>query len=259
DLARTRPLRVLQEAARKRRLEGVVPDELARRQQANRSLRHWHDDLGMVRFSGALPPVSGLRWLSRLDAETERCRVTARRDGAEEAWEAYAADALVTLSEGTTGRGGRGRTEVVLVADIRSYLRGRASRAEVSQIVGGGPVPVGVIREEVEGGAFVKGVLHDGVRVQVVKHFGRHIPAELRTVLDLGPPPGFEGKRCGCGCGKRYKLQFNHVDPMANHGPTCLANLNPLTPAEHAAKTRRDREAGLLGRSLPIGAGRAPP
>ena len=35
--------------------------------------------------------------------------------------------------------------------------------------------------------AFIKAVTHDGVRIGTVAHFGRHIPAELRTALELGP------------------------------------------------------------------------
>ena len=53
-LARSRPLRLLQEKARKRRLEAIDADELARRQHAARSFRQWRDDEGMVRVLGAL-------------------------------------------------------------------------------------------------------------------------------------------------------------------------------------------------------------
>ena len=103
------------------------------------------------------------------------------------------------------------------------------------------------VRAAVADDAFLKVAFHDGVEIQKIKHFGRHIRAELRTALELGPPPGFDGKRCACGCGKRHKIQNDHIDPVANGGPTCFANLQGLVPKEHVEKTRRDRAAGLLG------------
>ena len=53
--------------------------------------------------------------------------------------------------------------------------------------------------------------------------------------------------RRGDDCGKQHKLQIDHINPVANGGPTEFANLNPRVPREHADKTERDRRAGLLG------------
>ena len=105
-----------------------------------------------------------------------------------------------------------------------------------------------VVKDAVDDDAFIKAVLHDGVKIDTVKHFGRHISAALRTALELGPPPHFGGVRCGDGCGKQHKLQWDHINPVANGGPTQFTNLNPRVPREHADKTKRDRRAGLLGR-----------
>jgi hypothetical protein len=253
ELARQKPLRVLREEGRKRRLTAVDPVELAERQRRARRFRHWHDDLGMLRMSGALPPIEGAAFLHRLDAETERVRRAARSDGREESWEAHAADALMQLTMGTIKP--TATADVVLVCDLRAFRRGHTHDGEVCHVVGGGPVPVSAVREQLEADAFLKMVLHDGIFVRVVKHFGRHIKAEVRTALDLGPPPDFDGKRCGCGCGKRYKIQIDHVDPVANHGPTMLSNLNPLAPKEHEEKTRRDARAGRLGSRARAAAG----
>ena len=96
--------------------------------------------------------------------------------------------------------------------------------------------------------AFVKAVLTDGVAVQQVRHFGRRIPAEVRTALELGPPPEFAGVTCAeLGCDRRYNLEWDHVDPVANGGPTSLENLRAQCEPHHWEKTRRDRAAGLLG------------
>jgi hypothetical protein len=90
-------------------------------------------------------------------------------------------------------------------------------------------------------------VLHDGVNVHTIKHFGRHRPAELQTALDLGAAPGFEGATCSKeGCDRRYHLQWDHTDPVANGGPTSYANQKPLCWLDHDEKTERDRAAGLL-------------
>ena len=119
---------------------------------------------------------------------------------------------------------------------------------EVCQVQSGAPLPVERLHPLSED-AFIKVVLHDGVRISTVKHFGRHIPAELRTALELGPPPGFEGTACAEeGCGRRYGLEWDHVDPVAHHGPTSYDNLQPRCWPHHRDKTERDRQAGLLGR-----------
>jgi 5-methylcytosine-specific restriction endonuclease McrA len=75
--------------------------------------------------------------------------------------------------------------------------------------------------------------------------------------LDLGPAPGFTGAECA-DCGRHFGLEYDHVDPVANRGPTTLANLQPRCWPDHQAKTERDREAGLLGPSPPSSGTRAP-
>ena len=152
------------------------------------------------------------------------------------------------------GKGKGPRADLVVVCDRRAYARGHAHPGEPVHVLGGGPVPVSWVRE-VAADAFLKAVIHDGVAIQTVAHFGRHIGAELRSALELGAPPGFEGVTCEeAGCGRRYGLEWDHVDPVANGGLTSYANLRPRCGPHHREKTERDRAAGLLG-----GVGRAPP
>jgi hypothetical protein len=81
-----------------------------------------------------------------------------------------------------------------------------------------------------------------------VKHFGGHIPAELRTTLELGPVPEFDGVTCSQdGCDRRYGLQWHHGDPVANGGASELDNLEPECTPHHWDETERQRKAGLLG------------
>ena len=94
---------------------------------------------------------------------------------------------------------------------------------------------------------FLKVVLHDGVQIHTVKHFGRYRPAELETALMLGAPPGFDGVSCAeLGCDRKLGLQWDHEDPVANDGPTSAENLQPLCGPHHREKTERDRAAGRL-------------
>ena len=219
-----------------------------------RSFRHWRTDLGMVGFAGELPPEVGLPFVNRLDAEADRLRRQAKRDGRSEERETLAADALLKLIAGA-GQGRNSTADLVIVCDLRAYRRGHAHSGEPVHLVDGGPIPVSLVKE-LEQGAFLKVVLHDGTRIDTVKHFGRHIPAELHTALALGPVPDFDGVRGSApGCDRRYHLERDHSDPVANGGPTSFANLAPLCPPDHRAKPARDRKAGLLrGRRQPPGA-----
>ena len=256
-LARRSTLGALRDEARRRRFAAADPDELRARQHRAREFRHWQDDLGMVRGRFALPPEVGLPFVNRLDAETDRIRRHAKgTETAEEPRDAHAADAFATVIAG----GGKGRarsTDLVIVCDVRAWRRGHAHAGEPCHLLGGTPIPVPVARE-LAADAFLKAVLHDGKRIDTVVHYGRHIPAEVRTALELGAPPGFDGAACvEDGCGRRHGLEWDHVDPVANGGPTAFANLEARCWPHHHDKTERDRAAGLLRGGGPPG--RDPP
>jgi 5-methylcytosine-specific restriction endonuclease McrA len=206
----------------------------------------------MVRLAGALPPEVGIPLANRLDAETGRIRKAARQQGSTEPRVAHGADALVALLAGK-GRGSTTRADLVIVWDRSAATRGDGGEG-TAHIVGGGPIPVAVARALAER-AFVKAVVHDGVRIETVKHIGRYIPAELRTALELGDPPGFDGLVCG-DCGNRYGIERDHVDPVANGGLTSRDNMAGRCYGCHQRKTDQDRQAGLLGGN---GGGREPP
>jgi hypothetical protein len=130
-------------------------------------------------------------------------------------------------------------------------LRGHGHEGEVAKIVGGGPLPVSVI-DALSENAFFKVVLHDGVQVQVVAHYGRSIPAEVRTALELGFPPTFDGPKCSePNCDREHLLEIDHDDPHANGGVTNASNLAWKCSPDHTEKTKRDRAAGKLGGRSP--------
>src|SRR5436305_551232 len=108
------PLEALRALRQARGRRARDPAELHARQQAARELRHWTDDLGMVRGAFALAPEVGVPMLSRLEAETDRIRRRARREHRDEPRAAHAADALVTMLDGK-GRGKTTRADMVVV------------------------------------------------------------------------------------------------------------------------------------------------
>jgi hypothetical protein len=236
----------LRERAREHRFSNTPVAELHRQQHRARHFRHWRDRLGMVCFAGALAPEAGVAFVHRVERAAQRLgrEAAAAGNSAGQRFEAYAADALAAIANGE-GAQRKDRADLVIVCDINAWRRGHANPGEVCQIIDGGPVPVDIARH-LSKDAFLKAVLHDGVAVGTVKHFGRHVPAELRTALDLGPAPQFTGAQCA-DCGGRFGLEYDHVNPLANLGPTSLANLEARCWPDHQAKTEQDRKAGLLG------------
>jgi hypothetical protein len=244
-LARTGSLRALRDKARALRHAALSEEELARRRQRKVAFRHWVDDDGIFRISGGFLPEDGMPLGERVDAETKRVAREAKA-GKEEAkaWDAYAAEAFLRILNGTS-RGKPRRTGVTFVCDLNAYRRGHAHPGEAVRLAGGPRVTVVMVRAALAGDPFIKLALHDGVEVQWVSHFGRYLKAEVRTALELGGPPDFDGQVCACGCGNQYGLQNDHIDPLAHGGPTTLSNLQRLRRSEHAEKSRRERAAGM--------------
>jgi Domain of unknown function (DUF222) len=240
-LARNASLGARRESARKRRVQAMDPEQLYAHQRARRSFTHWRDELGMGCYRGIAMPEDGIPFLNRIDAEADRIWREARRAGRAETRDTCAADAFARVVAGG-GKGKAASADLVLVCDVNAYRRGHAHAGESSHIVGGGPIPPAVARE-VARDAFLKVVLHDGVDIQRVMHVGRRIPAELRTALDLGAPSELDGVRCSeGGCDRRYGLQWDHADPIANGGVSSRDNLQLLCfPPPHPEDRARPR------------------
>src|SRR2546428_9590579 len=96
--------------------------------RAAREFKSWKDELGMIRFRGALPPDVGVPFVNRLDAETDRQWRAARREGRREARSVLAADAFVKLTSAAAAEAGRSKArsaDLVLVCDLNAYRRGQ--------------------------------------------------------------------------------------------------------------------------------------
>ncbi|MGH2790709.1 MAG: HNH endonuclease, partial [Actinomycetota bacterium] len=107
-----------------------------------------------------------------------------------------------------------------------------------------GPVSPQVAREIAQD-AFLNGVFYDGVDLRNFKRWSRDPSVEVRTALELGEPPEFEGVCC-VDCGNRLRTEFDHVEPHVARGPASNGNLKPRCYRCHQAKTERDRRAGKL-------------
>ena len=256
EVARRGDLGTLREAVRERTFATTSPEELHRRQAGARRFRHWRDALGMVCFDGALPPETGLPFVTRIEREAARRHRLARRAGSSERFESHAADALVALGADAAAGTSTGRTDLVVVCDLYAWRRGHAHEGEPCHLIGGGPIPVDVAKE-LTADAFLKVVLHDGVDIHKVHHAGRKYTAALRTALDIGPVPAFGGRAC-VDCQRTWGLEYDHDDPIAHTGPTSYANVKARCRPCHAAKTEHDRAAGLLSK-LAAAPGHSPP
>jgi hypothetical protein len=180
-------------------------------------------------------------FVNRLDAETDRVRRAARRDRSTEARDAHAADALVRMMKGAGKRAPR--ADVVYVCDLNAAARGQTEGHELCHVVGGGPVPVSVVREAAVG-AFVKVAVRDGKQLDTIVHYGRRIPAELRTALIVS------GRECSIdGCTGREYLELDHCEvDHFNGGPTALWNLAWECSIHHERKT----QGWILGPPDPV-------
>ena len=251
DVAKRKGLGAAREKGRRLR-QGAIPiEELERQRHAARDVHTWTDELGMLCLSARLLPEVGARLLSRLEAETER---EWKRGNRQSTYGQRAHDAFVRMFEGK-GRGPTTRAEVVLVWNLND---------DTAHIPGQGPVPVKSALDLAKE-AVVSLVLHDGVKVDSIIRYSRGLPPELRTLIEIGAPPDFDGAVCSR-CGGRFRLQKDHMDPKNHGGPLSLENLDTLCPVCHGDKTKEDWEAGLLSLEARVEAearrraeGRGPP
>ncbi|MSV68582.1 MAG: hypothetical protein F2877_05830, partial [Actinobacteria bacterium] len=170
---------------------------------------------------------------------------SARKSGAHERPEAYAADALMALCEKANNaalgpkpgvnakekRSSRPNAVINIRVDIDALKRGRTENGEVCEIAGVGPVPVATATEYL-GEAFLKLLVMDGTDIRTIAHMGRALPAKLRT--------GVEERDRVCQvpkCDMSVGLEIDHIVPFAEGGATSFENLVRLCKRHHLQKT----------------------
>lgn len=263
----------LKEACVKARAHAEDATARSARHHAARGLRIWTAADGMVEGHFRLAPEVGGRFKAAIDAGTQRVFRARRTSGPYEPHDAYAADVLADLvpadspapagealgaAGSAKGAGSRTVTNVHVVVDHTALVRGNAVEGETCEIPGVGPVNVAWVREML-GEAFVTAVIKKGRDITTVAHFGRHIPAHLRTAMIVG------GRECVvAGCHAHGYLEIDHCEvDYAKGGPAAWWNLDYGCSVHHLRKTRgwrlgsRDPKTGKRTLSPPDTANRA--
>ena len=165
-----------------------------------------------------------------------RDRGPARAEGATVACVDVDTDGFATTVATIAAGGGGSASGGSAVAHPLDLLRARRGpgrwwrvAGETCEIPGVGPVNVDWVREQL-GEAFVTAIVKNGKDITTVAHFGRHIPAELRTAMIVS------GRECCIeGCSGREYLELDHCEiDHAQNGPTAwnLAGSAPSTTPE---------------------------
>jgi HNH endonuclease len=244
-VASSESFQVLRDSARRIKLEAEQSQGLAERQKQARSARSYSDDLGMVNIHLRLQPHVGTSIINRAEADAARSYREAKKGGNQEPFDRHLADAYAGMLAGG-GKGPTTRPELVILVSHEVAKRGwrDVRNGEVCKIPGVGPVAPRVAQEIAED-AFLTGLFYDGTDLRHLKRWTRSIPVAVRTALELGAPPDFDGIKC-TDCGQRFRTENDHVEPHAAGGPASVDNFEPRCWDCHLAKTASDRRAGKL-------------
>lgn len=192
------------------------PDEIDRRHHRERSVSWRTDADGMVTITARLPPEQAGAVIAVVDRE-----VMAGRAPAGASLRQQRADALVHR---LTAGGGAVTAEVVI------HVRGD----EPCRLADGTPVSDHAVAGLLDD-AFVSLLLHDADRWPVDASPRRRWPTRRqRRVLDER-----EQECAQPGCSAPVLLQYDHVEPYEDDGPTVLANLRRLCGPHNRARSRR--------------------
>ncbi len=227
------------------RVVAAATDEDERHRQVHKSrfLKSWIDLDGSFNLKARMTAANGALVMAALKPIQEEIFKAARKSGAHERPEAYAADALIALCEkanNASSRPAHGVSEaktrrpnavINIRVDIDALKRGHTEHGEVCEIAGVGPIPVASATEYL-GDAFLKLLVVDGVDIKTVAHMGRHIPAPLRTAIEE------RDRVCQVPtCDMTIGLEIDHIVPFAEGGPASLENLVRLCKRHHLQKT----------------------
>ena len=239
SLAKHATVRDLRDASS--RVVAAATDEAERHRQAHKSryLKSWIDLDGSFNLKARMTVANGALVMAALKPIQDEIFRSARKSGAHERPEAYAADALTALCEkATTKQSGESCTKssrpnavINIRVDIDALKRGHSEHGEVCEIAGVGPIPVASATEYL-GEAFLKLLILDGVDIKTVAHMGRAIPAPLRTAVEE------RDRVCQVPtCDMTIGLEIDHIKPFAEGGAASLENLVRLCKRHHLQKT----------------------
>ena len=126
--------------------------------------------------------------------------------------------------------------EIIIDIDLETWRRRCVKPGETCEIRGLGPIPVEVAHQWAED-AFIKAVIRDGVDVKKVIHYGRNVPAEVRTALGI-----VEKNTCQVpGC-DHLRIEYDHDITHADLGGCSTTNLRGLCVPHHRQRTHHGYE-----------------
>jgi len=239
NLAKHATVRDLRDATS--RVVAAATDEAERHRQVHKSryFKSWTDFDGSFNVRGRMTAANGALVMAALKPIQDEIFKVARKSGAHERPEAYAADALMALCEKAATKqpseSGNKTTRPSAVINIRididALKRGRTEHGEVCEIAGVGPIPVATAKAYL-GEAFLKLLVIDGTDVRTIAHMGRALPAKLRTAVEE------RDRVCQVPtCDRSVGLEIDHIVPFAEGGPASLENLVRLCKRHHLQKT----------------------
>jgi hypothetical protein len=278
ETARQQPLTLLK--LRCRRVRAVGSDQNATYETIHRarSLRHWTDDDGAVRFDARLTPDEGASLVAAIRAEADRLAVEVKRAGLVEPRRALAADALVRLACGNAcpgpraarTDGGRDHPEGAKAVRVKPGARpGSVDHRGCRDAAGTGCThsgPSTMVHVRVDHQALMRGRLKRG-EICEIPGIGP-IPVEVArrlavdSILSILVTDGVDvtavahaGRTIPApvrralierdpvcvvpGCGLSEGLEIDHVEPFGQGGETSLANLARLCHWHHYLKTHQ--------------------
>jgi len=207
----------------------------AARIRAGRFLRTFTDGEGAWNLVARGPVEVGARIEAALAPLIDEGFTRARAAGRREAREAYAFDALDTLTTqgGSPDAGSRGRPNLRHLAlvrvDLAALVRGGVQDGELCEITGVGPIPVSVARNLL-GESILELVVTRGVDVANVTHLGRG-PSAAQQIAVLWTSPVCTVEGCS-----RRRTEYDHRTPWAQTHHTRLDDLDPLCRHHHDRK-----------------------
>ncbi|AKL72828.1 protein of unknown function DUF222/HNH endonuclease [Actinobacteria bacterium IMCC26256] len=223
------------------RVVAAATDEAERHRQVHKSryLKSWIDLDGSFNLKARMTAANGALVMAALKPIQDEIFKAARKSGAHERPEAYAADALMALCEKATTKQSsergtkttRSNAVINIRIDIDALKRGHTEHGGVCEIAGVGPIPVASATEYL-GEAFLKLLVVDGVDIKTVAHMGRAIPAPLRTAVEE------RDRVCQVPtCDMTVGLEIDHIKPFSEGGAASFENLVRLCKRHHLQKT----------------------
>ena len=222
-------LRAVRELCREAALRASDDAAAARRLHDTRCARTYPGSDGHVALHAEFSPDVGARVRSVLERKTDELFRSARKAGTTEVRSAYAADALSALILGETTAPS---PDVRLHLDEAPLIRGYAEPGERCHLDGVGPIPVAIARAMLQD-AKVTVLRHDDHGdITTVSSLTRSIPTPLHRWVEEAYP--------ACGrvrCDSTFRLEIDHIIPVADGGPTAKHNLWRLCGHDHHLKT----------------------